>query len=122
MVVYFNQPIVIAPEIPEVSEPNVIFSEEEINQFIEENAYCEVDEDCTRFYAKCPFGCGRGINVWRVDSAQILIDEFIQHQIETNGIICEYGCVEVLGVSCQNHKCSVHTELSDREMLSENEE
>ena len=118
MVVYFNKPVVIAPETPEVSEPNLILSEEEINQLLEQYAYCEIDEDCTSFYAECPFGCGRGINKQYLDVAQTLINNFKQHQLENDGMVCIYWCVEIQGVTCQNYKCIVHTEFSDEEITT----
>ena len=119
MVIYFNRPVVIAPETPEMFEPNAILSENEINWLLEEYAYCEADEDCTRFYATCPFGCGKGINVAFLDTAQATINTFRQHQLETNGVMCEYWCVEVQGVSCQDHKCVIQAESFDKEISAE---
>ena len=96
----------MAPETPETLEtfePTVVPSQADIEYLLEEYAYCEVDEDCTSFYADCPFGCGRGINVAFLETAQTLIKDF-----RTNSALaCEYGCIEIQGVSCKNNKCVV---------------
>ena len=108
--IHFNKPIVIAPETP---ESNPTLNQEETEQLLNQYAYCEKDEECTSFYAKCPFGCGRGINMQFLDTAQNLIKNFRQHQLEINGIMCEYDCIEVQKVSCINNTCTVDTKLSN---------
>ena len=82
-------------------------TEFEINKFLSDHNYCEQDSDCSWFYAECPFGCGRAIHKNYVETAKSLIKDFRQYQIESHGMICEYGCVDVQGVKCEKKQCKL---------------
>ncbi len=79
----------------------------QIEEFLVEYNYCEKDEDCTSFYAACPFGCWKGIATKYLSTAQSLIENYRETQASTNGELCEYGCMEIKGVSCNKYQCEV---------------
>jgi hypothetical protein len=73
----------------------------EIDQLLKSYTYCEQDSDCTTFYADCPFGCGKGINLKFVDIAQEIIQQYRNQQAEP----CVYRCANITGVHCENYTC-----------------
>jgi len=121
VVVHFNQPVVIAPETPDLQPSPTILSQTEIEHLLDIYAYCTADEDCTSFYAECPFGCAKGIHVNYLETAQTLIEDFRQHQLESNGEICVYDCAAIQGTSCQSNKCIAHTESPSEEVSYDDE-
>ena len=79
---------------------------ETIDQLLANYASCETDTDCTTYYGACPFGCDQGVNVKFLNIAQQMIENYRKNQSEQ----CEYGCMEIKGVSCQNSVCVVEVD------------
>lgn len=86
-------------------------SQEEIEKLIENYGYCSTDEDCTTFYAECPFGCTKAVNTKFLDISQQLISNHNELSIARWEPICVYGCVAIQGVKCENYKCKAIMEI-----------
>lgn len=79
----------------------------DIDTLLTEYSYCEKDEDCTSFYATCPFWCAKWINTKYLETAQLLIDNYRNTQATLWNPQCEYWCVAIQWTKCENYKCNV---------------
>jgi hypothetical protein len=72
-----------------------------------------VDSDCETFYGECPFGCHIAINKQFVQPAQQLIKDWLANEEKQGNSMCVYGCVQLLGVQCQNQHCTTRSYLPE---------
>ena len=89
--------IIIALLIITVLISSCINREANIKSEIEKAKYCEINEDCVKVDAWCPFGCSVYVNKAEADRIQELIDSFKSN--------CQYRCQASIGVECKNNKC-----------------
>ena len=76
-------------------------TEEDVKNQLAMWNYCEIDEDCSAFYAPCPFGCRDVVNKEFVEVATELIATYRNQQATLGAVQCEYDCMSVENATIQ---------------------
>lgn len=76
-------------------------SEDSIKQEIEKARACTTDAECANVASKCPFGCNVTVNQKDAEYIRGLVDGF-----QSN---CQYDCVALDKIVCQNSLCTALT-------------
>lgn len=83
-----------------------VASETLITSMIHQSNYCESDADCRVVQLGCPFGCNTPINRSKVATIRFEIKK--HHEAFSSSGLCDYDCVLVEGVKCEQNECSTY--------------
>jgi len=70
---------------------------------IDDSSSCETDADCVIVDLGCPFGCGVGLNVDKVDSVIEITNEYHQEFGR-----CLFLCAAPEAVQCISNSCVMY--------------
>ena len=76
---------------------------DEVKEIFDSYNYCEADSDCGFFVWECPLWCYIPMNVKYIDTAHMIVSNFVNHLEEH----CVYGCVAMDKAVCKNYKCEM---------------
>lgn len=76
-------------------------TKEEVETILKSYNYCEQDSDCATTYGKCPLECWIAVNTKFLDVSHQIIDQYRNTQENQ----CEYKCMEMSPVTCENSVC-----------------
>ena len=76
---------------------------DEVKEIFDSYNYCESDSDCGFFVWECPLWCYIPMNVKYIDTAHMIVSNFVNHLEEH----CVYGCIAMDKAVCKNYKCEM---------------
>ena len=89
-------------------------SAEEVKQIFDSYSYCESDDDCGYFMWECPLWCYITVNVKYINTANLIVSNFINNLEER----CVYGCLYMDKSVCNNYKCEMINSKETNESIA----